>query len=478
MKRPSALRRKRRCAVAEARGRRHGFSLPRTRRCRGDRAKRRARRAGRLLPLRQGDAASRAVESSAIASRTPRPNWPARRCSSRATIFLDRHRSGRLTADSFPPSAVHSLSRRHLTRGPVVSIWRAQTAEGYHEAWRARGAPGEARPAAQRNLFRMKVVIVESPAKAKTINKYLGKDYDVYASFGHVRDLDGQGRLGRSRQRLRHALGGRRQGRQAAQRHRRRRQGRRPRHPRHRPRPRGRGDLLAHPTKSSRARSCSKDKRGRPRRVQRRHQGGGAGGDAPSARDRRGAGRRLSRPPRARLSRRLQPVAGAVAQAAGRALGGARAVGGAAHRLRPRARNREIRRRANIGRSSPTCATAAERAFTARLVGADGKKIGRLDVGSGDEAEAFKAALEKREFTVASVEGEAGQAPPLPAFHHLDPAAGGLAQARPRAGAHHADRAAALRRRRHRRRGGRPHHLYAHRRRRPRARGGRAARAA
>ena len=35
----------------------------------------------------------------------------------------------------------------------------------------------------------MKVVIVELPAKAKTINKYLGKDYDVYASFGHVRDL-------------------------------------------------------------------------------------------------------------------------------------------------------------------------------------------------------------------------------------------------------------------------------------------------
>src|ERR1700678_4028414 len=35
----------------------------------------------------------------------------------------------------------------------------------------------------------MKVVIVESPAKAKTINKYLGKGYYVYASFGHVRDL-------------------------------------------------------------------------------------------------------------------------------------------------------------------------------------------------------------------------------------------------------------------------------------------------
>lgn len=33
------------------------------------------------------------------------------------------------------------------------------------------------------------IVVVESPAKAKTINKYLGKDYDVIASFGHVRDL-------------------------------------------------------------------------------------------------------------------------------------------------------------------------------------------------------------------------------------------------------------------------------------------------
>ena len=35
----------------------------------------------------------------------------------------------------------------------------------------------------------MKLVIVESPAKAKKINQYLGKDYHVMASFGHIRDV-------------------------------------------------------------------------------------------------------------------------------------------------------------------------------------------------------------------------------------------------------------------------------------------------
>ena len=35
----------------------------------------------------------------------------------------------------------------------------------------------------------MQVVIVESPSKAKTINKYLGTGYKVLASYGHIRDL-------------------------------------------------------------------------------------------------------------------------------------------------------------------------------------------------------------------------------------------------------------------------------------------------
>ena len=33
------------------------------------------------------------------------------------------------------------------------------------------------------------LVIVESPAKAKTIQKYLGKEFSVKSSFGHIRDL-------------------------------------------------------------------------------------------------------------------------------------------------------------------------------------------------------------------------------------------------------------------------------------------------
>lgn len=38
-------------------------------------------------------------------------------------------------------------------------------------------------------VLKKNLVIVESPAKAKTIEKYLGRNYKVVASVGHIRDL-------------------------------------------------------------------------------------------------------------------------------------------------------------------------------------------------------------------------------------------------------------------------------------------------
>ena len=189
----------------------------------------------------------------------------------------------------------------------------------------------------------MNIVVVESPAKAKTINKYLGPGYEVLASFGHIRDLPAKDGSVDPDARFPHALGGRPQVQPAPQRHRPGAQGRRQADPRHRPRPRGRGDLLAR-AGGAEGEEGAQGPDGRARGVQRHHQAGGDRGDEASARDRRRAGRRLSRPPRARLSRRLHALAGALAQAAGRALGRPRAVGGAAAGLRPRARDREIRR--------------------------------------------------------------------------------------------------------------------------------------
>ena len=54
------------------------------------------------------------------------------------------------------------------------------------------------------------VVVVESPAKAKTINRYLGGGYTVLASFGHVRDLPPKDGSVRPDAGLRHGLGVRR----------------------------------------------------------------------------------------------------------------------------------------------------------------------------------------------------------------------------------------------------------------------------
>jgi DNA topoisomerase-1 len=61
-------------------------------------------------------------------------------------------------------------------------------------------------------------------------------------------------------------------------------------------------------------------------------------------------------------------------------------------------------------------ATPRGDAFEARLVGADGQKIQRLDIGSGKEAEDFKQALEKAAFKVALVESKPSRRNPYPPF--------------------------------------------------------------
>ena len=63
-----------------------------------------------------------------------------------------------------------------------------------------------------------------------------------------------------------------------------------------------------------------------------------------------------------------------------------------------------------------TLATPRNETFEARLVGADGKKLQRLDIGSAAEAEAFKQALETATFTVAAVEAKPVKRHPQPPF--------------------------------------------------------------
>ncbi len=60
--------------------------------------------------------------------------------------------------------------------------------------------------------------------------------------------------------------------------------------------------------------------------------------------------------------------------------------------------------------------TPRQTAFEARLVGADGRKITRLDVGTGAEAEAFRLALEAAAFTVMAVDAKPAKRHPFPPF--------------------------------------------------------------
>jgi DNA topoisomerase-1 len=260
----------------------------------------------------------------------------------------------------------------------------------------------------------MKVVIVESPAKAKTINKYLGKDYDVYASFGHVRDLEAKdGSVdpdndfamrwevdGKAAKRL-SDIG-------AAV------------------KTADRVILATDPDREGEAISWHiyeilKNKKLLKDKPVERVVFNAVTKEAVQA---------AMRNPReidqalvdAYLARRaLDYLVGFnLSPVLWRKLPGARSAGRVQSVALRVVCDRELEIEKFVAREYWTILahlkTPAGAAFTARLVAADGKKIGRLDVGSGDEARAFEAALASAKFGVASVEAKPIKRHPQPPF--------------------------------------------------------------
>src|SRR5437660_9299190 len=96
-----------------------------------------------------------------------------------ATLALD---AGHLT-----PAA--TLAEQSLGGAPPSK----ESPRGQFFPFEPKSGGEETKPGPQQStmehVMAQKLVVVESPAKAKTIEKYLGKDYKVLASVGHVRDL-------------------------------------------------------------------------------------------------------------------------------------------------------------------------------------------------------------------------------------------------------------------------------------------------
>jgi DNA topoisomerase I len=260
----------------------------------------------------------------------------------------------------------------------------------------------------------MKVVIVESPAKAKTINKYLGKDYDVYASFGHVRDLaakDGSvdpnddfamrwevdakaakrlsdiGGAVKSADRVILATD-----------------------------PDREGEAISwHIHEILKSKKLLKDKR--VDRVVFNAVTKDAVQEA--MRHPREIDEALVDAYRAR--RALDYLVGfTLSPVLWRKLPGARSAGRVQSVALRIICDRELEIEKFVAREYWSIVahlrTEANAPFTARLVGADGRKITRLDIGSGAEAEAFKTALEQALFSVAAIESKPVKRHPYPPF--------------------------------------------------------------
>src|SRR6266480_2535166 len=260
----------------------------------------------------------------------------------------------------------------------------------------------------------MNIVIVESPAKAKTINKYLGSSYEVLASFGHVRDLPAKngsvdpehnfrmiweidpkaaGRLNdiakslKGADRLILATDPDREGEAISW---------------HvlealKEKKALNGQEIERVVFNAITKQAVLDAMQHPRQID------GALVDAYMAR------------------RALDYLVGfTLSPVLWRKLPGARSAG----RVQSVALRLVCDREVEIEKFIPreywswvaTLATPRGEEFEARLVGADGEKIQRLDIGSASEAEAFRQGLEHASFTVANVEAKPARRNPPPPF--------------------------------------------------------------
>ena len=260
----------------------------------------------------------------------------------------------------------------------------------------------------------MKVVVVESPSKAKTINKYLGPGYEVLASFGHIRDLPAKdGSVDpdnnfkmlwevdpQSQKRVNdiaHALKG--------------------------------ADTLILATDPDREgeaiswhvlEALNEKKALKGQKVERvvfnaiTKQSVTEAMKHPRAIDEALVDAYLAR-------RALDYLVGfTLSPVLWRKLPGARSAGRVQSVALRLVCDRELEIEKFVAREywsiAATLATPRGDSFEARLVGADGQKIQRLDIGSGKQAEDLKQALEAASFTVTSVEAKPARRNPPPPF--------------------------------------------------------------
>jgi DNA topoisomerase-1 len=260
----------------------------------------------------------------------------------------------------------------------------------------------------------MNIVVVESPAKAKTINKYLGRGYEVLASFGHVRDLPPKdGSVDPEADfRMLWEVDGKAQKRM--------------------------GDiakavkgadkliLATDPDREGEAISWHVLEVLKERRVLK-------GVDVErvvfNAITKQAVTEAMKHPRAidtalvdAYLARRaLDYLVGfTLSPVLWRKLPGSRSAGRVQSVALRLVCDRELEIEKFVAREYwslvAKLATPRGDAFEARLVGADGRKIQRLDIGSGKEAEDFKQALEKAAFKVALVESKPSKRNPYPPF--------------------------------------------------------------